>query len=245
MSAKCLSQRQAFCFPGIAFSPRAPENPAMTSLPPPVSLALVLSATLSAVVVLWAPAAQAQQVYRCEQPDGRVAYSDAPCPRSARQAQVDVAPNTVDTSADREVMLRQENERLREQLRREQAAASRPAPVVVQNAVPADRVHTPECRKAQEAYETSASSISNTEAFIDAKRSAMFAACGLAEPDRTVAAPAPVIVVPPHGRPPVRPQPRPQPQVDKCPSGPGDLRNCGIVNARARAAAQGKPPPPF
>lgn len=211
----------------------------MTSLPSTVSLGLLLAATL-----WWAPA-QAQQVYRCEQPDGRVAYSDAPCPRSARQAQVDVAPNTVDTSADREQMLKQENERLRDQLRREQAAASRPQPVVVQSGPPADRVNTPECRKAQEAYETSASAMTNTEAFIEAKRSAMFAACGLAEPDRTVAAPAPVIVVPSHGRPPVRPQPRPYPQVDKCPSGPGDLRNCGIVNARAKAGAQGKQPPPY
>lgn len=194
---------------------------------------------------VWLPTVGAQQVYRCEQADGRVAYADTPCPRSARQAQVDVAPNTVDTAADREFMLKQENERLREQLRREQAAASRPQPVVVQNAAPADRVNTPECRKAQEAYETAASAMTNTEAFIEAKRSAFFATCGLAEPDRTVAAPAPVIVVRPSGRPPVYPQPRPQPQVDKCPSGPGDLRNCGIVNARARAAAQGKQPPPF
>lgn len=213
----------------------------MNFIPTPVLLTL-----LSGLVgVAHVPDAQAQQVYRCQQADGRVAYSDAPCPRNARQAQVDVAPNTVDTSADREQMLKQENERLRDQLRREQSAASRPQPVVVQNAAPADRVNTPECRKAQEAYETAASAMTNTEAFIDAKRSAFFATCGLAEPDRTVAAPAPVIVVPPYGRPPVRPQPRPQPQVDKCPSGPGDLRNCGIVNARARAAAQGKEPPPY
>lgn len=213
----------------------------MTTVPSTVFLGL----SASLVAALWALPSQAQQVYRCEQADGRVAYSDAPCPRSSRQAQVDVAPNTVDTSADREQMLRQENERLREQLRREQAAASRPPPVVVQNATPADRVNTPECRKAQEAYETAASAMTNTEAFIEAKRSAMFATCGLTEPDRAVAAPAPVIVVPSYGRPPVRPQPRPQPQVDKCPSGPGDLRNCGIVNARAKAAAQGKQPPPY
>lgn len=206
----------------------------------------VLTGLLAALAVMaWVPSAGAQQVYRCEQADGRVAYADTPCPRTARQAQVDVAPNTVDTAADRELMLKQENDRLREQLRREQAAASRPQPVVVQNAAPADRVNTPECRKAQEAYETAASAMTNTEAFIEAKRSAFFATCGLAEPDRTVAAPAPVIVVRPTGRPPVYPQPRPQPQVDKCPSGPGDLRNCGIVNARARAAAQGKQPPPF
>ncbi len=214
----------------------------MTSIPTPVFLCLL---ALSAWSAVWAPAAQAQQVYRCQQPDGRVAYSDAPCAGGARQAQVDVAPNTVDTSADRELMLKRENERLREQLRQEQAAASRPQPVVVQNAAPADRVNTPECRKAQEAYETAASAMTNTEAFIDAKRSAFFATCGLAEPDRTVAAPAPVIVVRPSGRPPIHPQPRPQPQVDKCPSGPGDLRNCGIVNARAKAAAQGKQPPPY
>ncbi len=213
----------------------------MKSIPAPV-----LTGLLAALAVMaWVPSAGAQQVYRCEQADGRVAYADTPCPRTARQAQVDVAPNTVDTAADRELMLKQENDRLREQLRREQAAASRPQPVVVQNAAPADRVNTPECRKAQEAYETAASAMTNTEAFIEAKRSAFFATCGLAEPDRAVAAPAPVIVVRPQGRPPVYPQPKPQPQVDKCPSGPGDLRNCGIVNARARAAAQGKQPPPF
>ncbi len=211
----------------------------MNSIPTPVLLCLLV------VAGAWSSDAQSQQVYRCEQPDGRVAYADTPCPRSARQAQVDVAPNTVDTAADREILLKQENERLRDQLRREQAAASRPQPVVVQNAAPADRVNTPECRKAQEAYETAASAMTNTEAFIEAKRSAFFATCGLAEPDRTVAAPAPVIVVRPQGRPPVYPQPKPQPQVDKCPSGPGDLRNCGIVNARAKAAAQGKQPPPY
>lgn len=213
----------------------------MNPIPTPVLTGLLAALAM----MVWAPSAGAQQVYRCEQADGRVAYADTPCPRTARQAQVDVAPNTVDTAADRELMLKQENDRLREQLRREQAAASRPQPVVVQNAPPADRVNTPECRKAQEAYETAASAMTNTEAFIEAKRSAFFATCGLAEPDRTVAAPAPVIVVRPQGRPPVFPQPKPQPQVDKCPSGPGDLRNCGIVNARARAAAQGKQPPPF
>ena len=214
----------------------------MKNIPAPVLTGL-LAAVAGLAVLAWVPSAGAQQVYRCEQADGRVAYADTPCPRSARQAQVDVAPNTVDTAADRELMLKQENDRLREQLRREQATASRPSTVVVQNAPPADRVNTPECRKAQEAYETAASAMTNTEAFIDAKRSAFFATCGLAEPDRTVAAPAPVIVVRPQGRPPVVPQPRLQ--VDKCPSGPGDLRNCGIVNARARAAAQGKQPPPF
>ena len=168
---------------------------------------------------------QAQTVYRCQSPSGQVLFSDEPCPAGSRVERVNVQPNSIDTSGDRT----------------RSWSSAPPAPVAAPSretvrsdaadAVSGDRSQSFACRQAQRDYEVTASSTGNPPALIEAKRSAMFAACGLREPDRAPAEAAPIIVpvpVPVPVRPLVRPRPQPLPPGPQpCPAYPGDLRRCG------------------
>lgn len=127
--------------------------------------------------------AQGHGVYRCTAADGRVAYSDAPCPRDARTERVDVVPNSLDNAGERERQLARENARLKEQLReQEQAPTAVPA---VPTADRGQRIDSFECQKARRDYEVTANAQSSREQVVEAKRSAMYAICGIREPDRT------------------------------------------------------------
>jgi hypothetical protein len=168
---------------------------------------------------------QAQTVYRCQSPSGQVLFSDEPCPAGSRVERVNVQPNSIDTSGDRT----------------RSWSSAPPAPVAAPSretvrsdaadAATGDRSQSFACRQAQRDYEVTASSTGNPPALIEAKRSAMFAACGLREPDRAPAEAAPIIVpvpVPVPVRPVVRPRPQPVPPgAQPCPAYPGDLRRCG------------------
>lgn len=194
----------------------------------PLALALALLALASPML----PAA-AQTVYRCTSPSGQVLFSDEPCPKGSQAARVTVTPgNTVDNSALRET--------LREQ-RAAAAAAPEPGRVVTRSdaALPegSDRSLSFECRQAQRDYEVTAGSAADRPALIEAKRSIMFATCGLREPDRVEVSPVvpvvPVITAPPIvvQRPVARPQPLPGPDGrPPCPAYPGDLSVCGPRN---------------
>lgn len=180
------------------------------------------------------PPAAAQTVYRCTGPAGQVLFSDEPCPAGSQAARVTLTPgNTVDNSALREAMREQRNA---------PAGAAEPGRVVTRSdaALPegSDRSLSFECRQAQRDYEVTAGSAADRPALIEAKRSIMFATCGLREPDRVEAAPVvpvvPVITVPPIvvQRPVVRPRPLPGPDGrPPCPAYPGDLSVCGPRNA--------------
>ena len=167
---------------------------------------------------------QAQTIYRCQSPSGQVLFSDEPCPAGSRVERVNAQPNSIDTSSDRARSLSSAPP----------APATAPAREVTRSDaadVAADRSQSYACRQAQRDYEVTASSTSNPPALIEAKRSAMFAACGLREPDRAPTEVAPVIVPVPvlvPSRPVVRPRPQPQPPGPQpCPAYPGDLRRCG------------------
>lgn len=168
---------------------------------------------------------QAQTVYRCQSPSGQVLFSDEPCPAGSRVERVNVQPNSIDASADRA--------RTFSSAPPPPAAAS-PRETVRSDAADAaasDRSQSFACRQAQRDYEVTASSTGNPPALIEAKRSAMFAACGLREPDRAPTEMGPVIVPVPvlvPARPVVRPRPQPLPSGPQpCPAYPGDLRRCG------------------
>ena len=134
----------------------------------------------------WVASASAQTVYRCTSASGQVLFSDEPCPQGSQAARINVAPgNTVDNSA------------LREAMREQRAHPAPEAPRVVTRsdaALPAggDRSTSFECRQAQRDYEVTAGSSSHQPALVEAKRSIMFATCGLREPDRVE---APVVVL--------------------------------------------------
>lgn len=175
----------------------------------------------------------AQTVYRCTDAQGQVLFSDESCPTGSQAARVTVTPgNTVDNSA------------LRESMRsRAEREPSDPARVVTRSDAarpPADdRARSFECRQAQRDYEVSAGSASALPSLIEAKRSIMFATCGLSEPDRVEVVTPVVPVVPVYAYPPVvvqRPVVRPRPVATPdgrppCPAHPGDLSVCGPRNA--------------
>ena len=170
------------------------------------------------------PSASAQTVYRCTASTGQVLFSDEPCPQGSQSSRISVAPgNTVDNSALRESM-------------REQRENPPPPQVVTRSdaALPptGDRATSFECRQAQRDYEVTAGSSGQLPALIEAKRSIMFATCGLREPDRVEAPVVPVIAYPPVvvQRPVVRPRPVP-PAERPCPAYRGDLTVCGPRNA--------------
>jgi len=172
-----------------------------------------------------AGALQAQTVYRCQSPSGQVLFSDEPCPAGSRVERVNVQPNSIDASGDR----------ARGWSSSPPAPAAAPPRETVRSdtadAAAADRSQSFACRQAQRDYEVTASSTANPPALIEAKRSAMFAACGLREPDRAPSELGPVFVpvpVPVPVRPVVRPRPQPVPPgPPPCPAYPGDLRRCG------------------
>lgn len=151
--------------------------------PPTTARISACKKTLIAVASLFflCPIALAD-VYRCQSPTGKVAFSDAPCTVGNAGQAVDIRPNVVNTSDLREQMLRAENQVLKDQL------AAKPAGSI-QQPLPSNseawRIDTAACRTAKHDYEISASSIDKNPAMLRARESAMYGACGMREPDRT------------------------------------------------------------
>lgn len=131
----------------------------------------------------------AQQVYRCKNASGSLEFSDAPCSSGRTGDKISVQPNTLDSSATREHLLRQENERLKEQLRLQESSMRQSAPVTApqrsQGDLQAERIDTIECTRARRDYEVTASSSGNSRAIVEAKKSAMYGVCGMREPNQT------------------------------------------------------------
>ena len=132
------------------------------------------------------------QVYRCTNAAGKVEYSDAPCAETSRDARM-VAPRMERTPAEIE------NEQLRRQLaeeqnRRRQAEnadrerAQQPAPPVIgrtQADLQAERGNSIECERAKRDYEVILSSI-GSKSRAPAAEAAMYSACGMRAPDKTI-----------------------------------------------------------
>ena len=171
--------------------------------------------------------ALAQTVNRCTSASGQVLFSDEPCPQGSQASRISVAPgNTVDNSALRESM---RDQRANPVPPDEQRVVTRSDAALPSGG---DRSTSFECRQAQRDYEVTAGSSGHLPALIEAKRSIMFATCGLREPDRVEAPVVPVITYPPVvvQRPVVRPRPVP-PTERPCPAYRGDLTVCGPRNA--------------
>jgi|GEM_PF-2474172 len=129
----------------------------------------------------------AQQVFKCTNAAGKIEFSDAPCHGSRTVEKVRAQANTLDLSGSRELQLRKDIEQLREQLKDQQQKAiptGALAPQRMQPDLQAERIDTLACERARRDYEVTASSTSNSQTIVEAKRSIMYGTCGMREPNK-------------------------------------------------------------
>lgn len=153
---------------------------------------------LLAIAVLFTMGASshAQLIYRCTDAAGKVQLSDKACGKDAVDgSRVLLRPNTLDTSGARELELRDENARLRQQMQQQRQNGATSSYGRTEADLQAERSNSYECRQAQRNLEAAASSITARNG--QARRAAeqrMRAACGMREPTQVNVyhAPAPV-----------------------------------------------------
>lgn len=143
------------------------------------------------LALLCITAAQAQ-ILKCEDAKGNVEFSNQSCQTGWTRQELTIRENTINSSISREQALLQENQALKEQLQKSRAEAgaaqsSAPvgapsAPVVTEADLQAQRQRSSVCDEAARRYEIAAGSIAPVPDLIAARRSAMFAACGIPEP---------------------------------------------------------------
>lgn len=127
------------------------------------------------------------QIFKCQNSIGKIEFSDAPCSSSHTKSEIRALPNTLNSSGSRELLLRQENEKLREQLTQQKnTVASSTAPQRTQPDLQSERIDTIACERAKRDYEITANSNSNSgkPAIVEAKRSMMYGVCGMREPNK-------------------------------------------------------------
>lgn len=125
------------------------------------------------------------QVYKCvEDKTGRISFSDIPCHGKTSGSHIDATPNTLDYSGSREQALKSEVQTLREKLREQDSRVNRETVGRTQADLQAARIDTKACEDARWYYESESRTNPNNKAAIEAKRAAMYGACGMKEPDR-------------------------------------------------------------
>jgi hypothetical protein len=143
-------------------------------------------------LALFAMSAAQAQILKCVDAKGNVEFSNQSCQKGWTRQELAIKENTVNSSGAREQALLLENQRLKEQLQKSQAEtaaqASAPpgapaAPILSEADLQAQRLRSGACDDAARRYELAAGSISPQLELIAARRSGMFAACGIREPD--------------------------------------------------------------
>ena len=127
------------------------------------------------------------QIFRCQNAMGKIEFSDAPCNSAHTKSEIKARSNTLDLSGNRELLLRQENEKLRQQLTQQQNTISiGSAPQRTQPDLQSERIDTIACERAKRDYEVTANAGSNSDkpAIVEAKRSMMYGTCGMREPNK-------------------------------------------------------------
>ena len=145
-----------------------------------ISSRAVLAAVLYAAM---AHAGHAQTFYKCINPQGKPEFSDQPCAASTRQERLQPRDNTLNTSGLREQHLIQQNQQLRQELDNERANRRQmPQEGRTPSDLQAERIDSMACQRARRDHEIAANSISPNRNTVQARRSAMYGACGMKEP---------------------------------------------------------------
>ncbi len=129
------------------------------------------------------------QYFKCTTSTGKIEFSDKPCRSDTRREIINPRENTVDTSGQREQMMKQEINDLRqrvEQSERQNSYRQQPSHGRSEADLQAERIDSRACEAAKRNYEIVAGRSAKDEASINASRSAMYGACGMREPDVTI-----------------------------------------------------------
>lgn len=132
------------------------------------------------------------QYFKCTTSTGKIEFSDQPCRSDARRDVINPKANTVDTSGEREQMMKQEINELKqriEQAERHNSYQQQPNYGRTGSDLQAERIDSRACEAAKRNYEIVAGRSAKDEASISASRSAMYGACGMREPDLVVQQP--------------------------------------------------------
>ncbi len=144
-------------------------------------------------LALFAMSAAQAQILKCVDAKGNIEFSNQSCQKGWTRQELAIKENTVNSSGAREQALLVENQKLKDQLQKSQreAAADQPgtpagapgATVLSEADLQAQRQRSSACEDAARRYEIAAGSIAPVPDLIAARRSAMFIACGIREPD--------------------------------------------------------------
>ena len=135
----------------------------------------------SAVVIFFSLASSCgAEVVKCTTADGKVEYTDGVCASGIGRA-ISVNQNTLASSAVRELASKDETEQ------RTQLHSEAGAPILgrTESDLAAEKAGTVECARAKRNYEVAASSIQRNRNTA-ADELAMYSACGIKPPDKTV-----------------------------------------------------------
>lgn len=139
------------------------------------------------LTLLMTPMLAWAQIYKCVDPaTGRSNFSDKPCQGQEVGGGVRVRPNTLDTSGSREQIYKDQIQDLQTRMNSMERQAAQPQYGRTQPDIQAERIDSRACEQARRSYDNEAGSIKRDAAAIQAKRSAMYGACGMREPDQTI-----------------------------------------------------------
>ena len=141
------------------------------------------------LTVLLVPMLAGAQVFRCTNPAGKVEYSDTPCSGGGGRTVI-INQNVLPGSNAREQGLQDENHRLRKELevsKSPKAASPLPAEKFgrTEADLSAEKGGSIECTRAKRSYEVATSSIQENRN-TDADELAMYSACGIKPPDKSI-----------------------------------------------------------
>lgn len=157
-----------------------------------LTVQLMIAVAGLGLTLLVASSAHAQ-ILKCVDGKGNVEFSNQSCQPGWKRQELALKENTINSSGAREQALLEENKRLKEQLQKNSSEAqSAPAPsahaaptmpVLTEADLKAQRQRSSACDDAARRYEIAAGSIAPQAELIAARRSTMFATCGIREPD--------------------------------------------------------------
>ncbi len=126
----------------------------------------------------------AETIYRCEDAAGNPVYSDISCGNTVSVEKITIRQNGTESSSAREQLLRQENDLLRQRNAMLEQQLRMPATGRTYADLQSDKSSSFACAQAMRAYDNAASVPirKDNPAPLEAKRLAVYNACGMQEP---------------------------------------------------------------